>query len=84
MEMDLFIEMLVKALEYGRIEVRFPDLILDPAELVEMRSYIALCKIKSIIEDDSLDDPECFKKIEEIIQLLEFLGSGGGVRHDFG
>lgn len=82
--MELFTELLVKALENGRMEVTFPDMKLDPAELVELRSYAALCRIKSIVADDTLDDPECFKKIEEIVSTLEFLGSGGGTRHDFG
>ena len=82
--MKLFAELLVKALENERVEVTFPDMKLPPEEIVEIKSYAALCKIKSIIEDDTLDDPECFKKIEEIVSTLEFLGSDGGVRHDFG
>ena len=82
--MELFAELLVKALENGKVEVTFPDLKLDPIELVEMRSYAALCKIKEIIQDPNLDDPECFTKIEEIICTLEFMGSDGGFRHDFG
>ena len=82
--MKLFAELLVKALENERVEVTFPDLKLAPEEIVEIKSYAALCKIKSIIEDDTLDDPECFKKIEEIVSTLEFLGSDGGGRHDFG
>ena len=43
-----------------------------------------LCRIKEIIEDDTLDDPECFMKIEEIVCVLEEVGSSGGIRHDFG
>ena len=82
--MTLFTELLIKALENERIEVTFPDLKLDPAELVELRCFAALHKIKSIIEDETLDDPECFQKIEEIVLALEFLGSDGGARHDFG
>ena len=53
-------------------------------DLVEMKCYQALKKIKEIIDDDRLDDKECFMKIEEIICVLEELGSGGGTRHDFG
>lgn len=52
--------------------------------LVEQTCYQTLKKIKAIIEDDSLDDPECFYKIEQIVCLLEELGSDGGNRHDFG
>ena len=79
--MELFTELLINALENGKIEVTFPDLKLDPAEIVELQSYAALRKIKKILEDH---DPECFKKIEKIVQTLELLGSGGGTRHDFG
>lgn len=82
--MELFTELLINALENGKIEVTFPDLKLDPAEIVELQSYAALRKIKKILEDYTLDDPECFKKIEKIVQTLELLGSGGGTRHDFG
>ena len=40
-------------------------------------------KIKAVIEDDSLTDETCFAKIEEIVCILESVGSGGGSRHDF-
>lgn len=53
-------------------------------DLIEMKCYQALKKIKAIIDDDSLDDKECFMRIEEVICVLEELGSGGGTRHDFG
>ena len=82
--MELFSEILVKALENDKIEVAFPGLKLPPEEIVEMRCYPALKKIKRIIEDQTLEDPECFYKIEEFVNTLEFLGSGGGGRHDFG
>lgn len=56
----------------------------DPCLIVESICYQALKKIKAIIEDDSLDDPECFMKIEQIVCALENIGSSGGTRHDFG
>ena len=56
----------------------------DADFVVEMHCYMALKKIKAILEDDSLDDKECFYKIEEMICLLENMGSSGGSRHDFG
>lgn len=37
-----------------------------------------------MIEDDGLDDPACFQKIEAIVRVFETLGSNGGNRHDFG
>ena len=53
-------------------------------KIVEQESYKALQKIKAVLEDDSLDDPECFMKIERIIRIFEEIGSDGGNRHDFG
>lgn len=81
--MDLFKDVLIKALENEKIEVTFPGLTVDAADLVEMRSYAALCKIKEIVDDERLDDQACFHRIEEILLALEFLGSGS-TRHDFG
>lgn len=66
------------------MQVIFPDMEVDPAQIVEGRCYLALQKIKAIIEDDSLEDEECFAKIEEIVCVFEEMGSNGGGRHDFG
>lgn len=56
----------------------------DPAELIELASYRALQNIQAIVRDDSLDDTQCYHKIEKIICTLEDLGSDGGGRHEFG
>ena len=53
-------------------------------DLIELNCYQTLKKIKAIIEDDSLDDSECFMRIEKIIRIFEEMGSDGGNRHDFG
>lgn len=54
------------------------------ANAVELVCYQALNRIKTVIEDDRLNDESCFRKIEEIVSILEELGSNGGNRHDFG
>lgn len=77
--MLLFEEILKKELGFSKEEK-----IKIAAALVDKISYQALLKIKMIIEDDSLSDAECFDKIEEIVVVLEEIGSSGGVRHDFG
>ena len=56
----------------------------DLPKLLDSTCYIALKEIKSIIEDDTLEDEECFMRIEKIVCLLEKIGSNGGNRHDFG
>lgn len=78
--MELYKEILLNLLIHN--EIKTP--LLNPLELLEHECYNALLKIKTIIEDDSLSDNECFKKVEEIVSLFEQLGSNGGNRHDFG
>ena len=82
--MELYVEMLQKLLEGGKVEVVFPNLALSPRDMLDSVSYRALVRIREILRDDSLSDPECFQKIEAVVQLLEELGSGCGNRHDLG
>lgn len=81
--MNLYQEILCNLLKSETLEINFPNL---PAmvHLVELKCYKALQKIKEILEDDTLSDKECFWKIEEIVCVLEELGSDAGNRHDFG
>ena len=81
--MDLYKEILAQALTYGEVKISFPEGNCDLAKLVESESYQALQKIKAVIQDESLTDSECFMKIEEIVNVLESVGSSGGFRHDF-
>lgn len=80
--MELYKELLIRALQDGNLTVSFPDFNLN--ELLESRCYQALCQIKAVIEDTSFEDDACFQRIEEIICTFESLGSTGGFRHDFG
>jgi len=82
--MQLYEEILIKALEEGAFSELVPEGSPLIAEIVEGTCYRALQRIKSIIEDEELSDAECFLKIEEIVSALEEIGSGGGTRHDFG
>ena len=82
--MELYRDILTKILMDSEIEVRFSGLNQSADQMVEMKCYQILKKIKAIIEDDSLEDSECFMKIEHIIIALEEAGSNGGTRHDFG
>ena len=72
--MELYEEILAKS---------FSTFQFNAEKIIELKCYQALQKIKSIIEDDELDDPECFFKIEEIICVFQSIGSNGGFRHDF-
>ena len=48
----------------------------------ESRAMRALEKIRSILNDDSLEDPECFRRIKAILRILEKRGIGS-LRHDW-
>ena len=64
------------------VEIRFsqaPDL----EKMFESECYRALQQIKEILEDDRLNDRECFMKIEEIVALFDAYGGCEG-RHDWG
>ena len=83
--MELFQEILCHVFANEKVQVSFPELThTDAAQIVELECYQALRKIKTILEDDSLEDSECFRQIEEIVCVFEDLGSDGGRRHDFG
>ncbi len=82
--MQFYKEILAHALSKGEIKITFPGEETDLCQIVENEAYKTLQKIKDILSDDSLDDPECFMKIEEIVCAFESIGSDGGSRHDFG
>ncbi len=81
--MEFYKEILARALEKQTFICVFPELNLTAKELVEIESYQALEKIRDIIADDTLEDPECFMKIDEIVSLLWEMGGGYCSRHDF-
>ena len=82
--MELHQEILRHMLADGKIQVSFPELTnSDVTKIVELECYRALRKIKAILEDDSLEDSECFYRIEEIVCVFEKLVPGCGNRHDF-
>ena len=81
--MDMYAEILSTALRYGKIEVTFPGGA-NIQDILEGQCYAALYKIRQIVADPALDDPSCFRKIEEIVNTLDFLGISAGGRHDLG
>ncbi len=82
--MKLYQEILIKAQERKMLDEAFPKWRQDAKEIVSMECYRALARIKEILEDERLEDEECFMKIEEIVCVLEDIGSDAGLRHDFG
>ena len=84
LKMELFKEILAWALTTGEIRISLTGMGKSVGEVIEGKCYRTLEKIKAIIQDDSLEDPACFQKKEEIVCALESIGSNGGGRYDFG
>lgn len=82
--MELYKELLVNLPRDEEVQVYFPNLKVDTEKMLNLSCYQALRTIKMILEDESLNDSECFQKIEEIVCMFEALGSDCGGRHDFG
>lgn len=81
--MDLYKEIMIKLLECSNIQVTFSNMKVNSETVLELTCYQILKKVKAVIEDDSLNDKECFNKIEKIICILEKEGIPCGDRHDF-
>ena len=79
--MELYAEVLNELVRKGDIKFNISDVKLR--ELLESKLYKTLENIKAIVSDESLEDEECFYKIERIICEFEKIGSSG-IRHDFG
>ena len=81
---ELLGDIIARTIAAGKIRISFDGMECTMAEIVEGECFQAIQKIQAILADDTLDDPECFYRIEKIICVLEEIGSNGGSRHDFG
>lgn len=52
-------------------------------EIFENECYKTLERIRAVLNDENLNDKECFDRIEKIVKIYESVGSDGGIRHDF-
>lgn len=78
--LELYHRVLLSYLENQAILKGMPS----SSEIVEGECYRVICRIRQILADESLEDAECFRKIEEIVCALESAGLDAGGRHDFG
>lgn len=74
--------MICNAAIKANVEIKFSN-DFDLNKIIKNKCYQALKAIKEIIEDDELEDEECFERIEAIVCVFESIGSNGGSRHDF-
>lgn len=79
--MDMMHEIAANMISRGEI-----TLTLSPEAVAgaQMRSMEILERIRKIVADETLEDPECFYRIEAILCELEQNGIDCGPRHDFG
>ncbi len=81
--MKMYEQILVKALENETVQVVFPNVKLNPTEIVQLNCYQAIEKIRDVLQNEDLEDVDCFMRIEEIVNTLEDLGVDVDGRHDF-
>ena len=81
MHMQILQRMVADMLSRGEVMLSLPQ---ETMDYVEKRCFVLLEQIRQILADDTLDDPECFQRIESIVSLLESNGIDCGTRHDFG
>lgn len=82
--MQLYSDMLEKILTEQKGRIIIPGFKINADKIIKKRCYKALREIKKVLEDYTLEDEDCFKRIEEIVCIYEDIGSSGGTRHDFG
>ena len=81
MHMQVLQRMVADMLSRGEVTLSLSQ---ETMDYVEKRCFVLLERIRQILADDTLDDPECFQRIEEIVSFLESNGIDCGTRHDFG
>ncbi len=82
--MDLYKEILISALAKEELQISFPHFDGNIEKLFENECYKIIQRIKDILDDDSLEDKECFERIERLVIEFENLNCTDLSRHDFG
>lgn len=72
--MTLYEEILWGCLRDIPVQVTFPNLTVNPSDLVEMKSFLAIERIRNILEQEELTDQERAMQIRYVIYTLEAEG----------
>ena len=79
--MDILMRVLADKLEKGEIKLEIHREVIGE---IEKECMEVLKRIQTILADDSMEDPECFERIEQIVCAMESIGLNCGSRHDYG
>ena len=79
--MDILMRVLAEKLEKGefKLEIDSEVIVEIEKECMEVQG-----RIRAIFADESIEDPECFERIEQIGRAMESIGLNCGSRHDYG
>ena len=72
--MTLYEEILWGCLRDIPVQVTFPNITVNPSDLVEMKSFLAIERIRDILEQEELTDQERAMQIRYVIYTLEAEG----------
>ena len=79
--MDILMRVLADKLEKGEIKLEIDR---EVTAEIEKECMEVLGRIRAILADESIEDPECFECIEQIVCAMESIGLNCGSRHDYG
>ena len=79
--MDILMRVLADKLEKGEIKLEIDR---EVTAEIEKECMEVLGRIRAILADESVEDPECFERIEQIVCAMESIGLNCGSRHDYG
>ena len=79
--MDILMRVLADKLEKGEIKLEIHREVIGE---IEKECMEVLKRIQTILADDTMEDPECFERIEQIVCAMESIGLNCGSRHDYG
>ena len=65
------------------VRVTFPDLNISTIEILQMQCFLMIRDIRMILENEDLEDRECFQKIEAIMDVYDEYNIPITDRHDF-
>lgn len=79
--MELYQQIICKGLDKGELRIALSE---QAERWLEGECLRTLKEIRNVLLDETLNDRECFWRIERIIEIFERIGIDCGSHHDFG